>query len=170
MKLQDYDFILQHIPRKTNTKADVLLRKDHIDTKDDNKDIQMLKENMWTKRQITVEIKIIQRSQVVEETTLLEEIQWNGTKEQEVLKKLEKEDGQSWEEDEIVYVDGRIYVPNNWKLKKKILQKNHNLVDIKYPGQQQMMELIKRNYWWPEIKNNIKNYIQGCFKCQQNKV
>jgi len=33
-----------------------------------------------------------------------------------------------------------------------------------------MMELIKRNYWWLGIKNNVKNYIQGCFKCQQNKV
>jgi len=33
-----------------------------------------------------------------------------------------------------------------------------------------MMDLIKRNYWWPGIKNNIKKYFQGCFKCQQNKV
>jgi len=32
------------------------------------------------------------------------------------------------------------------------------------------MELIKRNYWWPEIKNNMKNYVQGCFKWQQNKI
>ena len=32
------------------------------------------------------------------------------------------------------------------------------------------MELIKRNYWWPVIKNDVKNYIQECFKCQQNKI
>ena len=32
------------------------------------------------------------------------------------------------------------------------------------------MKLIKRNYWWPEIKNNVKKYIQEYFKCQQNKV
>jgi len=74
LKLQDYDFTLQHILGKTNIKADVLSRKDHIDTKEDNKDVQMLEEEMWTRRQITAEIKIIQRSQVVEETTLLEEI------------------------------------------------------------------------------------------------
>jgi len=34
----------------------------------------MFKEEMWTRQQITVEIKMIQRNQVVEETTLLEEI------------------------------------------------------------------------------------------------
>ena len=55
-------------------KADVLSRKDHINTTDDNKDVQMLKEEMWTRKQIIVEIEMIQENQVVEETTILEEI------------------------------------------------------------------------------------------------
>jgi len=58
---------------------------------------------------------------VVKETTLLEEIRRNGMKEQEVIKEIEKEDGQFWEEDRIVYMDRRIYVLNNKKLKEKIL-------------------------------------------------
>ena len=33
-----------------------------------------------------------------------------------------------------------------------------------------MLKLIKRNYWWPEIKGDIKKYVQGYIKCQQNKV
>ena len=33
-----------------------------------------------------------------------------------------------------------------------------------------MIKLIKRNYWWPGIKKNVKNYIQRYFKYQQNKV
>ena len=33
-----------------------------------------------------------------------------------------------------------------------------------------MLELIKRNYWWSEIKDDIKKYVQGCTKCQQNKI
>ena len=73
----------------------------------------MLKEAMWTRRQIIVKIEMIWGNQVVEETTILEEIQWNGTKEQKVWRELEKEDGQSWKENEIVYVNGRIYIPNN---------------------------------------------------------
>ena len=48
---------------------------------------------------------MIQRNQVVEETTLLEEIRQNGIKEQEVRRELEKEDGQSWEVNGIVYED-----------------------------------------------------------------
>ena len=79
---------------------------------------------------------MIQRSQVVEETIILEEIRKNRMKEQEVCKELEKEDGQSFEENGIVYIDGRIYVPNNQKIRERILQKNHKPVDIGYLGQQ----------------------------------
>ena len=67
-------------------------------------------------------------------------------REQEVYKELEKKDGQTWKEDGIVYVDRRIYVPNSQKIKEKILQENHEPVDIGHPGQQQMIDLIKRNY------------------------
>jgi len=47
LKLQDYDFILCYIPGKTNTKADILSRKETVDTKEDNKDVQLLKEKLW---------------------------------------------------------------------------------------------------------------------------
>jgi len=33
-----------------------------------------------------------------------------------------------------------------------------------------MLELLKRIYWWPGLKEDVKKYIQGYFKCQQNKV
>ena len=137
----------------------VLSRKDYINTMEDNKDVQMLKDEMWTRRQITAEIKMIWRNQVVEETTILEEIWWNGTREQEVCKKLEKKDEQVWEENRLIYVDGRIYVPNSQKIKERILQDNHELVDIGHLGQQQIMDLIKRNYWWPGIKKDVKKYV-----------
>ena len=71
---------------------------------------------------------------MVKGTTILEEIRRNRTREQEVIKKLKKEDEQSWDEDRIVYVDGRIYIPNNQKIKEKILQENHDPVDIGHPG------------------------------------
>ena len=40
-------------------KADILSRKDHINTTNDNKDIQMLKNEMWTRKQILAEVKMI---------------------------------------------------------------------------------------------------------------
>jgi len=67
-------------------------------------------------------------------------------------------------------MEGRIYVPNNKKIKEEILKENHDSADVGHPGQHMMLELIKRIYWWPELKENVKKYVQGYLKCQQNKV
>jgi len=64
----------------------------------------------------------------------LEEIRRNGTKEWEVIQALERNDRLSWKEDGIVYMEGRMYIPNSKKLKEKILQENHDSVDVGHPG------------------------------------
>ena len=87
-----------------------------------------------------------------------------------MVQALEKEDRLSWEQDRIVYMEERIYIPNNKILKEKILQENHDSVDVGHSEQQRMMKLLKMNYWWPGLKEDVKKYMQGCFKYQQNKV
>ena len=61
MKLQDYDFTLWHIPGKTNTKADILSRKDQVNMKKDVKDVQLLKEELWSRRTMA-EIIMLKRT------------------------------------------------------------------------------------------------------------
>ena len=62
LKLQNYDFMLKHIPGKTNTKVDILSRKDQVNTKEDNKDVQLLKDKLWQQK-MTAEIMMIGRKQ-----------------------------------------------------------------------------------------------------------
>ena len=145
LKLQDYDFILWHIPRKTNTKVDILTKKDQVNTKEDNKDVQLLKEELWSRRK-TADIIIIRRKTITDKCDKIKEIRRNNTREKKVFQALKKEDGLIWEEDGVVYMEGRIYVLNSKKIREEILEKNHNLVDIGHSGQQRMLELIKRNY------------------------
>jgi len=169
LKLQDYDFTLKHIPGKINMKADILLRKDQVNTKEDNKDVQLLKDKLWQQK-MTAEITMIQRRTMIEESNIFKKIKRNTTREKEVVQALKKEDSLTWEEDGVVYIEGIVYIPNNRKIKEEILKKNHDLADVGHPGQHRMLELIKRTYWWPGLKEDIKKYIQGCFKYQQNKV
>jgi len=58
---------------------------------------------------------------VVEETILLEEIKRNQINEQEIQKELERDEGQAWEDNRIVYIEEKIYVSNNWKIQEQIL-------------------------------------------------
>ena len=100
-------------------KVDILSRKDQVNAQDNNKYIQMLKEKLWTRR-MTAEITMLQRN-IVENSSLLEEIQRNNTREHEVEQELKKENSLAWKQDRIIYIDGQIYIPNNKKIKEQIL-------------------------------------------------
>ena len=91
LKLQDYDFMLKHILGKTNIKADILSWKEQVDTKEDNKDVWLLKEELWQWRTIA-EIIMIKRKTTVEESDILKEIKRNTTRKKEVIQALKKED------------------------------------------------------------------------------
>ena len=90
---------------------------------------------------------MIKRKTTVEEGDILKEIKRNTTREKEVVQALKKEDGLIWKEDGVVYIEGRIYVLNNKKIKEEILKETHNLADVGHPEQHKMLELIKRTYW-----------------------
>ena len=58
---------------------------DQVDMKKDNKNINIFKYSLQIRRQtMDAEIVIFRKQQVVKETTVLEEIQKNNTKEQEI--------------------------------------------------------------------------------------
>jgi len=59
---------------------------------------------------------MIKRKTTVEEGNILKEIRRNITREKEVIQALKKEDGLTWEEDRVVYVEERIYILNNKKI------------------------------------------------------
>jgi len=87
------------------------------------------------------------RKTIIDKLDIIKEIKKNNTREREVVQALEKKDGLTWEKEGIVYIEGRVYIPNNKKIREKILGENHNSVNVGHPEQQRMMELFKRNYW-----------------------
>jgi len=50
-----------------------LSRKNQVNTKNNNKDVQVLKEKLWTKR-TTAEVTMLKRNQIIDNLNLLEEI------------------------------------------------------------------------------------------------
>ena len=53
-----------------------------MDTKNDNKNVKILKDKLWARRiTIEVEVVVIRKNQVVEETILLNKIKRNQTRE-----------------------------------------------------------------------------------------
>ena len=92
---------------------------------------------MWS-RKIVGKIRIFDNKKMVEETDIIKRIKKNGTREKEISQALQKKDGSAWEEDEVAYMEGRIYVPNNKDIKEEILKEHHDPADVRHPGQHRM--------------------------------
>ena len=88
---------------------------------------------MWT-RKTTVKITMLERKVMTEESNIVKRIQKNNTREKKVIQALKKKDGLAWKEDGMAYMEGRIYVLNNRKLREEILKEHHNPADIGHPG------------------------------------
>ena len=64
---------------------------------------------------------ILKRNKLIDNLDILKEIKRNNTREHKVDQVLKREDGLIWEQDRIIYIEGRIYSPNNKRLKEQIL-------------------------------------------------
>jgi len=81
--------MLKHILGKMNMKADILSRKDQVNTKEDNKDVQLLKEELWQQR-TTAEITMIKRKTTVKEGDILREIKKKHNKRERSCSRTEE--------------------------------------------------------------------------------
>jgi len=60
--------------------------------KEDNKDVQLLKEELWSRRTIA-EVIMLKKMIITNKTEMLKEIKRNNTRKQEVIQALENKDG-----------------------------------------------------------------------------
>ena len=54
-------------------KADILSQKEQVDTREDNKDVQLLKDEMWT-RKTTAKVTVLRRKVMTEESDIVKKI------------------------------------------------------------------------------------------------
>jgi len=71
-------------------KADILSRKDQVNMKEDNKDVWLLKEELWT-RKTTAEVTMLKKTITMDKLEILEKIKRNNTSKQEMVQALEKD-------------------------------------------------------------------------------
>jgi hypothetical protein len=162
LMLQEYNFLLRHIPGKDNTKADILSRLIKPDTSNDNTEVEMFKDRILI-RKIQGETMVYegtlidnQRIKITADTTLLEDIRGCKRRESRVVQEMEKQPKKLWENDGVIYRSRKIYVPNSQEICDHILHNHHYLPDVGHPGIHQMLELVKRTFWWPTIKTDVK--------------
>jgi hypothetical protein len=161
-KLQDYNFKIVHIASKSNGPADTLSRMHQKDKDEMPKLTPLISPDVFLNifeagDPGTVKHKVIE-AQAQHQSTME---QWEKT----LPIERDKEPGRTtWRDKE-----GRLVVPPDDALKRRILREYHNHWGAGHPGHNETIRKIQNNYFWPLQKAWINQYIKGCATCQQNK-
>jgi transposase InsO family protein len=68
----------------------------------------------------------------------------------------------------LVTKDGRLFIPTD-ALRTKLLQERHDSSLGGHFGQNKIEENISRDFYWPQMTNFIRDYINTCDICQRTK-
>jgi len=68
-----------------------------------------------------------------------------------------------------MYKKRKVYVPKDDKLRAEIIRLHYDTLVGEHRGQWKTVELVTRNFWWPGVTKEVKQYVEGCDAYQQNK-
>jgi hypothetical protein len=74
------------------------------------------------------------------------------------------------ESDGLLMFRGKIYVPNDRDLRRCIVEQHHDMRIAGHAGHFKTLELVSRNYWWPQMSRYISIYVKHCDLCNRTKV
>ena len=64
----------------------------------------------------------------------------------------------------------RLYVPNIPEIKFLILNEVNKSPYFGHMGYQKMITMLIKEYFWPNMKNEVAQFLARCIECQQVKA
>ena len=107
---------------------------------------------------------------IMEGIDVLERIRKSEAKDDKVIKAVEEmkkvgvkmlRDKEWREENRLMLKEEKVYMPKDEALRVKIIRLHHNTPMGGHGGQWKMAEMVTRNFWWPGVTREVKQYVEG---------
>ena len=72
--------------------------------------------------------------------------------------------------DNTLFYQNRLWVPAPVELRTDVIRDAHDQIACGHPGRDRTVELIKREFYWPGMRNDVARYIRNCHVCQRTKA
>ena len=152
--LADYNYVLVHLPGDSN-KADALSRRPDLHSgADDNDEVLVLPPSLFLCASHSSSLDDRVRGHQLTDPATFK--RWSLTFPLTFSSPL-------W------FHGDRLVVADNLPLRRGVISLYHDSPTAGHPGITKSTWLISKDYWWPNMKTTITNYIKGCTTCQSRK-
>jgi len=172
LHLARFNFLLHYHPGRTMGKPDTLLRRaDHGNRASDNENIVLLRPEFLA-------VCVLERVELTSvEQKILSDIckeNRNGDQEEPIAKaarELQRSTNGTvysleWSNiDGLLQFRGKIYILQSLDLCRQIVALCHDTQIAGHPRRWKTLELVSRNYWWPQMSRYIGQYMSTCDLC-----
>ena len=163
--MQRFNFTIGYRPGSKNSAADALSRREELNPTESPK-----KQILFPEEQF---IKLDEMDQDGPIAYALDAMVTDMTIRDMVKEYLrdkpeESPETEEWEDD-LPFHQGRLWIPDDSKIKIKVLQLYHDSSIAGHQGITGTMELVTRGYYWPRMDEFMEEYVKGCRICQMAK-
>ena len=91
-----------------------------------------------------------------------------AAQEKPVLKDRKVKEGILELREGLLYRGNLLWAPEG--IVQQILKSEHDTKVAGHMGQDKTIELVRRNFWWPKMNEQIIDFVRSCPECQKNKT
>nr|GFB53814.1 retrotransposon protein, putative, Ty3-gypsy subclass [Tanacetum cinerariifolium] len=170
--LKDYDTNIQYHPGKANVVADVMSRKSGMIA-----GIKVEEEIIHDLERLDIELYVRGQhgywASLRVEPDLISQIKEAQKEDIEIwtiVENLDKQVEFRLDDDNVLWQDTRLVVPNDATLREALLTEAHSSSFPVHPGSTKMYHDLKHHFWWSGMKRDVAMFVSRCLICQHVKI
>ena len=162
--MQDYNFIIKHIPGESNKSDTLSCRPDYDQGTNDNNNVTVLPSHLFVNT--TTLSCLFTRATTL--SSIDEHVRAHQLQQPRLLSKWATTYPLT-QTGELFWYGNQLVVMEDTSLKRGVISLYHDLPTAGHPGISNTTWAILRDFWWPSMKKDITEYVKGCIECQAKK-
>ena len=164
MSLSRFDFVITYRPGKQQGLSDALSRRSYL--------VPKVGEAAFEQQRATLlkpEHFRICSASVTIDADFLNQVRAATLEDSEAINIKQRNDDNKFKvEGDLLYFEERLYIPKG-PTRLRVLQSRHDFPAAGHFGYNKTLELISRDFWWPQMWKDVKDFVLSCDICSRSK-